>query len=232
MMTDVVSRASRIAAGQWGLFTTAQAERAGITRVQLSRLAYAGVLERLGRGVYVTTSTTGDEHLPLRAAWLALDPTRTAEERLSDPTTTSVVSHASAAGIHRLGDLLDDQHEFTSARRKLTTRSGILTHRGDLPTHDVTIVEGLPVTTQVRTIADLLAAGTDLEHVAQMIGQGVRRGVVDLGDLASPPARGKKSVFLGGTPWGPSAPGVGRLPPASRRKAPPAKTLSKQVALV
>jgi len=58
-------------------------------------------------------------------------------------------------------------------------------HRGDLPTHDVTIVEGLPVTTEVRTIADLLAAGTDLDHVAQMIGQGVRRGVVDLGDLAS-----------------------------------------------
>jgi Transcriptional regulator, AbiEi antitoxin len=185
MMMDVVSRASRIAAGQWGLFTTAQAERAGITRVQLSRLTDAGVLERLGRGVYVTTSTTGDEHLPLRAAWLALDPNRTAEERLSDPTTTTVVSHASAAGLHRLGDLLDDQHEFTSARRKQTTRSGILTHRGDLPTHDVTIIEGLPVTTQVRTIADLLAAGTDLEHVAQMIGQGVRRGVVDLGDLAS-----------------------------------------------
>lgn len=185
MMTDVVSRASRIAAGQWGLFTTAQAERAGITRVQLSRLTDAGVLERLGRGVYVTTSTTGDEHLPLRAAWLALDPNRTAEERLSDPTTTTVVSHASAAGLHRLGDLLDDQHEFTSARRKQTTRSGILTHRGDLPTHDVTIIEGLPVTTEVRTIADLLAAGTDLEHVAQMIGQGVRRGVVDLGDLAS-----------------------------------------------
>lgn len=185
MMMDVVSRASRIAAGQWGLFTTAQAEHAGITRVQLSRLTDAGVLERLGRGVYVTTSTTGDEHLPLRAAWLALDPNRTAEERLSDPTTTTVVSHASAAGLHRLGDLLDDQHEFTSARRKQTTRSGILTHRGDLPTHDVTIIEGLPVTTQVRTIADLLAAGTDLEHVAQMTGQGVRRGVVDLGDLAS-----------------------------------------------
>lgn len=185
MMTDVVTRASHVAAGQWGLFTTAQAERAGITRVQLARLADAGVLERLGRGVYVTTSTTGDEHLPLRAAWLALDPTRTAEERLVEPTTTSVVSHASAAGLHRLGDLLDDQHEFTSARRKQTTRSGIVTHRGDLPANDVTIVEGLPVTTEERTIADLLAAGTDLEQVAQMIGQGVRRGVVDLGDLAS-----------------------------------------------
>ena len=176
---------SRVAAGQWGLFTTAQAARAGITRIQLSRLADAGVLERLGRGVYVTTSTTGDQYLPLRAAWLALDPTRTAEERLVEPATTSVVSHASAAGLHRLGDLLDDRHEFTSARRKQTTRTGIVTHRADLPDHDITVVDGLPVTTAERTIADLLGAGADTEQVAQMIGQAVRSGVVDLADLAS-----------------------------------------------
>jgi hypothetical protein len=38
-------------------------------------------------------------------------------------------------GLHSLGDVLDDQHEFTSARRKQTTRSGIITHRGDLHDH-------------------------------------------------------------------------------------------------
>src|SRR5665647_620859 len=146
MMTDVVARASQLAAGQWGLLTTAQAAREGITRLQLARLADAGVLERLGRGVYATTSSA-DEHLSLRAAWLALDPARTAEERLKSPTTTGVVSHASAAGLHNLGDLLDDEQ-------------------------DVTIVEGLPVTTEERTIADLLRAGHDPEHVAQIIGQG------------------------------------------------------------
>src|SRR5665647_3232735 len=149
-MTSVVARASQLAAGQWGLLTTAQAARESITRLQLARLADAGVLERLGRGVYATTSSA-DEHLSLRAAWLALDPTRTAEERLKSPTTTGVVSHASAAGLHNLGDL---------------TRQ------------DVTIVEGLPVTTEERTIADLLRAGHDPEHIAQIIGQGVRRGAL------------------------------------------------------
>jgi hypothetical protein len=183
MMRNVVARASQLAVGQWGLLTTAQAAREGITRLQLARLTDAGVLERLGRGVYATTSSA-DEHLGLRAAWLALDPARTAEERLKSPTTTGVVSHASAAGLHNLGDLLDDEHEFTLPQRKQTRRAGIRVHRGDLTEQDVTIVEGLPVTTEERTIADLLRAGNDPEHVAQIIGQGVRRGVVDLTDLA------------------------------------------------
>src|SRR5665648_519774 len=182
-MTSVVARASQLAAGQWGLLTTAQAARESITRLQLARLADAGVLERLGRGVYATTSSA-DEHLSLRAAWLALDPTRTAEERLKDPITAGVVSHASAAGLHNLGDLLDDEHEVTLPQRKQTRREGIRVHRGDLTRQDVTIVEGLPVTTEERTIADLLRAGHDPEHIAQIIGQGVRRGVIDLTELA------------------------------------------------
>lgn len=184
MMTNVVARASHIAAGQWGLLTTAQAAHEGISRLQLARLADAGVLQRLGRGVYATTSSAG-EHLSLRAAWLALDPAHTAELRLADPIAAGVVSHASAAGLHQLGDLLDDQHEFTLAQRKQTARGGIRIHRGDLLAQDVTIAAGLPVTTVERTIADLLRAGHDPEHVAQIIGQGMRRGVIDLTDLVT-----------------------------------------------
>ena len=183
-MTNVVARASHIAAGQWGLLTTAQAAHEGISRLQLARLADAGVLQRVGRGVYATTSSAG-EHLSLRAAWLALDPAHTAELRLVNPIAAGVVSHASAAGLHQLGDLLDDQHEFTLAQRKQTARGGIRIHRGELFARDVTIVQGLPVTTVERTIADLLRAGHDPEHVAQIIGAGMRRGVVDLTDLAA-----------------------------------------------
>jgi len=184
MMTNVVARASHIAAGQWGLLTTAQAAHEGISRLQLARLADAGVLQRVGRGIYATASFAA-EHLSLRAAWLALDPAHTAERRLVNPIAAGVVSHASAAGLHQLGDLLDDQHEFTLAQRKQTARLGIRIHRGDLLAQDVTIVQGLPVTTVERTIADLLRAGHDPEHVAQIIGAGMRRGVVDLTDLAT-----------------------------------------------
>jgi hypothetical protein len=178
MMANVVARVSHIAAGQWGLLTTAQAAHEGISRLQLARLAGASVLQRVGRGVYATTSSTA-EHLSLRAAWLALDPAHTAELRLVNPIAAGVVSHASAAGLHQLGD----QHEFTLAQRKQTARGGIRIHRGDLLAQDVTIVDGLPVTTVERTIADLLRAGHDPEHVAQIIGAGMRAGVVDLTDL-------------------------------------------------
>jgi hypothetical protein len=180
---EVVARVSRLASGQWGLLTAAQAEREAVTRSQLNRLAEAGVLERIERGVYATTSST-DGNRALRAAWLALDPARTAEERLTDVVGAGVVSHTSAAGLHKLGDLLDDVPEVTYSHRK-QTRRGIRLHRGDLTEADVTLVDGLPTTTVERTIADLLRDGHDLEHVAQIVGQGVRRGVVDLQDLAT-----------------------------------------------
>jgi hypothetical protein len=179
---EVVARVSRIAAGQWGLLTAAQAAREDITRSQLTRLAGAGVLERVERGVYATTSST-DENRGLRAAWIALDPAQTAEERLANPVDAGVISHTSAAGLHQLGDLLDDVPEVTYPHRK-QTRRGIRLHRGDLSEAEITLVKGLPTTTEERTVADLLRDGHDLEHVAQIVGQGVRRGVIDLTDLA------------------------------------------------
>jgi len=181
--TRALAVVSELAAGQWGLLTTAQAEREGITRLHLARLTDASVLERVDRGVYATTSSPTD-HRTLRAAWLALDPTRTAEERLADPVNAGVASHTSAAGLHHLGDLLDDTPELTVPHRK-QSRRGIRLHRLPLTDSDITLVDGLPTTTEERTVADLLRDGHDPDHVAQIIGQGVRRGVIDLSDLAA-----------------------------------------------
>jgi hypothetical protein len=179
--TDAVARVSRLAAGQWGLLTAAQAERNDITRSQLSRLAEAGILERVERGVYAATSST-DQGRTLKAAWLALDPERTAEERLADPVRSGVISHTSAAGLHNLGDLLDDEPEITYPYRK-QTRRGIRVHRGELTNADITLVDGLPTTTVERTVADLLRDGHDQEHIAQIVGQAVRRGIIEIPDL-------------------------------------------------
>lgn len=181
--TRVMAVVSQLAAGQWGMLTTAQAEREGVTRLQLARLADAGVLERVDRGVYATAAASA-AHRGLHAAWLALEPKRTAEERLADPIAAGVASHTSAAGLHRLGDLLDDEPELTLPHRK-QSRRGIRLHRATLADSDVTLVDGLPTTTEERTVADLLRDGHDPEHVAQIIGQGARRGVIDLSDLAA-----------------------------------------------
>lgn len=181
--TRALAVVSELAAGQWGLLTTAQASNAGVTRVQLARLTDADVLERVDHGVYATTASP-TEHRALRAAWLALDPARTAEERLADPVNAGVASHTSAAGLHRLGDLLDDTPELTVPHRK-QSRRGVRLHRLPLTDGDITLVDGLPTTTEERTVADLLRDGHDPDHVAQIIGQGVRRAVIDLTVLAA-----------------------------------------------
>lgn len=173
-----------LAAAQWGLVTTNQATAAGSSRTQLNRLAAAGVLMHLAHGVYAMRTSAGDDLLDLRCAWLTLDPTRLAADRLADPSPTAVVSHASAAHLHGHGDLLADRHEFTVTTRKQTRRRELRLHRGDLPAGDVTVHRGLPVTTPARTVLDLLTAHHDGEHVASVLADAVRAHQVDLDDLA------------------------------------------------
>jgi len=173
-----------LAAAQWGLVTTSQANEAGVSRTHLNRLAVAGVLVRLTHGVYAMRTSAGDDLLDLRCAWLTLDPTRLAADRLTDPTPAVVVSHASAAHLHGHGDILADRHEFTVPTRKQTRRPELRLHRGDLPASDITVHRGLPVTTPARAVLDLLTAHHDGEHVAGVLAAAVRAHQVDLDDLA------------------------------------------------
>lgn len=181
MTKEPIGWVAELADAQWGLVTTAQAQRGGITRLRLARLAETGLVERVGHGVYGFAG--GDRRRPLRAAWLALDPARTAEERLADLPTAGVVSHASAAAVHQFGDLLDDLPEFTYATRRQTRRA-VRLHRAALPRTDITVVDGLPVTTVERTVADLVRTGHDLSHVAQIASEAARRGTLDTDTLA------------------------------------------------
>lgn len=172
-----------LAATQWGLVTTGQAQAAGVSRTHLNRLAVAGVLVRLTHGVYAMRTSAGDDLLDLRCAWLTLDPFRLAAERLADPGPPAVVSHASAAHLYGYGDLLADRHEFTVPTRKQTRRVELRLHRGDLAAGDVTVHRGLPVTTPGRTVLDLLTTHHDGEHVADVLAAAVRAHQVDLDDL-------------------------------------------------
>jgi len=174
---------SELAARQWGLLTTAQAEAEGITRLQLARLSDAGVIERFGRGIYAIPAAV-DERTPLRAAWLSLAPSDLAEDRLADPPSSGVLSHSSAATLHGLGDLLDDEPEITLPGRK-QSRRGIRLHSAALRADEVTIVEGLPVTTPARTVADLLRDRYDPSHVAEIAGDALRRDLASRHELAA-----------------------------------------------
>lgn len=156
---------SDLAAEQWGLVTAAQARSLGVTPQALARFARQGILERLVHAVYRAAGAPPSPLDDLRAAWLALDPARRARDRRRE-ARPAVVSFRSAAAVHGLGDLAADAMEFTVSGRKQTRRPDVRIHRGALDRGDWTIVDGLPVTTALRTIRDLASTHIDGGHLA------------------------------------------------------------------
>jgi len=158
-----------LSASQWGMVTTAQAAAHGVPRLDLSRLCQSGHLERLAHGVYRDAGAPSEEFESLRAAWLAADPSHSAEQRLRDLAGGVVVMGASAASLHGVGDLPADRHQFSAPFRRQTQRHGISYRQRQPEPSDVTIAHGLPVTTIERTIADLVEDRTDLSLVADVL---------------------------------------------------------------
>ena len=62
MADSTLVRLGSIAARRWGLVTTAQAQKAGVSRKQLSRMASAGVVERVAQGVYRMAGAPPQDH--------------------------------------------------------------------------------------------------------------------------------------------------------------------------
>ncbi len=187
-----------LTAEQWGLVTTAQARGLGLSAQAVARLHKQGALERLVHGVYRLAGTPPSPLDELRAAWLALDPGRPARERLHDAPPI-VVSHRSAAAVHRLGDLEADDLEFTTQERKQTRRPDVRLHRGQIDVADWTIVDGLPVTTVLRTVDDLAAAHLDGGHLASVVRDALTQQHVDDQHLAAVLRRHARRY---GTPMG------------------------------
>lgn len=172
-----------LASQQWGMVTTAQAKVAGVSAVMLSRLVDKAVLERVRSGVYVSTSTGWSSATEIRAQWLALEPKVMAADRLAT-SPTAVVSHESAAELHRIGDLDSPHICFTVPRRRQTRQSEVTFRIAEVDETDWTIVDGLPVTTAVRTLTDLARAGHEPEHLTDMIGDILRRRLATRTEVA------------------------------------------------
>lgn len=178
-----MQRLSEIAEDQWGLITRRQAQKIGVGHTSLARLTTDGRLERVAHGVYRIRGAGEPDHLGLRAAWLQLAPEMPAWARLDD-VYDAVVSHASAASLHRVGDLRADVHEFTLPRRRQTRRRDVRLHRGEVPAPDRIVLAGLPVTRAARTIADLLADHVEPGVVGRIAAEVLDGGLDGTGEVA------------------------------------------------
>lgn len=178
--TEALRILADVTAYQWGMVTSAQASRHEITRLDLSRLAEAGHLERLAHGVYKDAGGPAGRFDDLHAAWLSTDPKTRGEMRIKNSANGVVVAGESAADLHGIGDFRALRHDFVSPTRRQSQRKEIRYRQRALDPRDVMLVEGLPVMTMERTIADLVDDNQDLSLVGDALRDASSKRALDL----------------------------------------------------
>ena len=182
---EVLATLETIASDQWGIVTTAQAGREGVERLQLSRLAEKGDLDRARHGVYLLPSHRAGPQDEIRAAWLSLEPKKFIDERWEDEQPV-VVSHESAARIHGIGRLIPPKFTFSTSGTKQTRQQGIRIYtRRELAEADIVSVDGLPVTSIARTVGDLAELKVERGYLADIVADALRKANVRIDDLAA-----------------------------------------------
>ncbi len=175
---------AEVSESQWGMVTSAQANARGVSHMNLTRLTESGDLVRLSHGVYKDAGAPGGQYDELRSAWLASEPTRLAWDRLQEKPAKVIVSGESAAAVHGIGNLRAMRSEFTTPSRKQTQRPDVHYRTRTLRSDDVTVREGLPVTTPERTIADLVEQRTQLDHIGDALRDAARKSRLDTDRLS------------------------------------------------
>jgi very-short-patch-repair endonuclease len=137
-------RLAGLAGRQYGVVTREQLHALGVGETGIRERLRTDRLHRLHRGVYAV----GHRALPAKAHWMAA---------VLACGEGAALSHVAAAAHHQIrassAVLIDVTAPTRSGRRR---QPGIRLHRsGRLGKEDVTVHEGIPVTTVARTLLDL-----------------------------------------------------------------------------
>ncbi len=155
----------QIAEQQAGYFTAAQARSAGFSTSLLSYHLKVGHFARVRPRIYRLVQFPASPYEDLFVAWLQAG-------------TDAVISHDSALALYALSDLLPEHVHVTVPRTASRRRDGLRLHTNHLEQKDMARYEGLPVTTVLRTLADVTGAGLADEQVRQAIREVLQRGLV------------------------------------------------------
>ena len=94
---------------------------------------------------------------------------------------TVALSHETALAVFGISDANPAAIHLTipkSARLRRETAKSVVVHRDELADDEVTVMEGLPVTSIARTISDLLRTGGRLDLIGQAITDARREGFI------------------------------------------------------
>lgn len=142
----------RLSVVQNGVFGLDQLRALGITPSGVRARRAAGRLHRIHQTVY---SLVPKELLKRDGLYMAA---------VLACGEGAVLSHRSAAALHGLRDWGYTKIEVTVPRRSARRHEGVKVHRSTtLPEKDVTVVNGIPCTTIVRTLLDLAEVVTRRE---------------------------------------------------------------------
>ena len=159
-----------VASQQGGYFTAEQARRCGYTWALLSHHALKGRFVRVQRGLYRLKDYPSSPREDVLAAWLAVG------------REAAVVSHESALALLGLSDVVPNLIHLTVSRsyRGRKAPAGVCLHTitQRLRRDEITIREGIRLTSAARSILDAATAGVAPEQVAAAVREAVSRGLV------------------------------------------------------
>lgn len=174
---DAIQVINDLAASQRGLFTAAQVQAAGVTRLALARLANHGQIERVGHGVYRAGGAPSTRVEDVLAAWMEFDPSTPTYLRDKGPQGFTA-SLNTAAWLHGIGVLNPVPLAFSHPKRRQTSKKQLRFLKRELELDDITVVSGIPVTSPRRTVLDLLDYGEDLSLVSGVLADALEAGLI------------------------------------------------------
>jgi predicted transcriptional regulator of viral defense system len=159
---------------QQGFFTTKQAKAAGFAENTHPYHVQVGNWIRERRGIYrlALFPTTDRPDLVLWALW----------SRNRNEEVEGVYSHQTALSLYDLSDVNPSKLHMTvptGFRRNSDIPGILILHYADLPESDVQTAQGFKFTRPLRTILDVIEAGTaERNFIRQGIRQAVDRGLI------------------------------------------------------
>ena len=148
-MSVSLSDLTELAARQYGVVSTRQLRRLGLTADAIRHRCKTGLLSRVHRGVYALAGVEATAYRRLAAALLACGP-------------GAILSHRSAAFLWSLIAVLDPMIDVTTPGRQARSRQGIRAHRTAVDGRDRRTRHRLPVTSPSLTVLDLAATDGEL----------------------------------------------------------------------
>jgi predicted transcriptional regulator of viral defense system len=163
-------RLYELAEGQGGYFSASQARELGIGGDLISYHAKQGNFLRAARGIYRLRRFPASPFEDLIVACLRAGP-------------KAAVSHETALAVYSLSDLMPAQIHLIVPRTKSRRLKGLKLHRHRLGENEVTRRDGVQVTTAIRTLLDVAAAGVGEDQVVKAVHDALRRGLVRRNEL-------------------------------------------------